>query len=430
MPNRRHTFSSSPPSSPTCTSMKFFTILSVSIVIIVSVFVLATLALSPHLSPFPSSSATNHGSVVVGYYADWTSSRLPPEQIPFDHLTHLNYAFAVVGQDSIPTFSTASLLDHVINLAHSHNVKVLLSIGGWTGSRYLSPTAASNATRTTFVQAVAKLVHEHNLDGVDIDWEYPGRQGMSCNIVHPQDSANLVLLLGDLRQALGQKEITMAVRIQPFDGPSGPLNDLTQFLPVLDRVNIMAYDIHGAWDGIANPNAPLHGIMSVESAIQAWTNAHWPAERIALGLPFYGRAVALTTVNGAPKFGDPISKVAPKGDQLDAPWAEPCPGAPALLSGVWTWRNLRQQGLLPSPGKAGNGWTRVFDTISVTPYLYNTQLKRIISYDDPISIQAKVNMAKCHGLAGVMVWELSEDNGELMHATTTTLSSSIDQAKC
>src|SRR5262245_20837695 len=90
---------------------------------------------------------------------------------------------------------------------------------------------------------------------------------MSCNMFAPADSANLLLLLTELRAALGPgKEITMATRIEPFDGPDGrPLTNLTAYKPVLDRVHIMAYDLNGAWSGIAGSHAPVKGFHAASA---------------------------------------------------------------------------------------------------------------------------------------------------------------------
>jgi len=360
---------------------------------------------------------------VVGYYADWTSGKLSPQSIPYSKLTHINYAFAVLSQNYTPTFQTQSTLQQVVQLAHSNHVKVLLSIGGWTGSQYFSAMCASATNRHTFITATLALVKQFNLDGVDIDWEYPGKAGDTCNVFTPNDSANYKTLLQELRSAFGPNlEITAAASITPWVGTDGqPMSDVSAYASLLDRVSIMAYDINGIWSKKTGPNAPLAGSQSVQSAIKAWTAAKFPASRLVLGLPLYGRAVTTTDSNmsqygGSPAEGVPISSTCPQGDQDDAPWADVCAGGPAVMSGVWQWRLLRQQGVLTSPTTAGQGWTRGVDSQSSTPWLYNANTKMFISYDDPSSIALKASAAKCNGLNGLMSWDLHQDNGELMDA--------------
>jgi len=366
------------------------------------------------------------GSVVVGYFPDWTVSSLPAEKVPFTKLTHVNYAFALVGQDNRIQLDSTSLLKQVVDLAHAKQTKVLISIGGWTGSRYFSSMAATAATRDVFVQDVISFIKSNNVDGIDLDWEFPGRLGMSCNVVDvANDSANLLLLLKELRTKIdaafgnAKKEITMAVRIAPFDGPSGtPLTDVSAYARYIDRINIMAYDIAGPWSKTTNANAPLTGPESFVGSLQAWRNAGFPAEKIVMGLAFYGRALKVTQPMHGKLAGTPIESVAPKGDQEDAPWAEPCPGAKETLSGTWQWNNIRAQGLLSSDkanAVAGQGWQKFWDDQTQTPWLYNDSDKIFITYDDARSLTVKADKALCEGLSGVMIWDLHQDNGELIN---------------
>ncbi|RKP06453.1 glycosyl hydrolases family 18-domain-containing protein [Thamnocephalis sphaerospora] len=104
----------------------------------------------------------------------------------------------------------------------------------------------------------------------------------------------------------------------------------------------------------------------------------------------------------------------PRGDQNDGQWGDPCPGAKWDFSGIWQWRNLRQQGVLTTPTTAAAPWKRFWDSVSQTPWLFNTADKTFISYDDTQSLSIKTKYARCSGLGGVMVWALHQDNGELM----------------
>jgi len=183
----------------------------------------------------------------------------------------------------------------------------------------------------------------------------------------------------------------------------------------------LAYDINGGWSKTTGPNAPFHGgAETLVGASQAWVKAGMPANKIAAGLAFYGRAVTTTqapAANASP-IGLPISSTVPQGDQEDAAWADPCPGSAAVMSGVWQWRNLRAQQALSSSGytTSGPGWTIGWDSASETPWLYRASDSTFVSYDDPKSLQIKVNWARCNGLAGVMIWDLHNDNGELLNA--------------
>lgn len=97
---------------------------------------------------------------------------------------------------------------------------------------------------------------------------------------------------------------------------------------------------------------------------------------------------------------------APKGDSDDAYWDDPyCNKDTGGLSGIWKWTNLRKEGLLKDDFVTpGEGWQRHWDQVSQTPWLFNPTTKNFISYDDPQSLNIKVEHALCEDLAGVMVW--------------------------
>ncbi|KAJ1928333.1 hypothetical protein FBU59_007138 [Linderina macrospora] len=125
-----------------------------------------------------------------------------------------------------------------------------------------------------------------------------------------------------------------------------------------------------------------------------------------------------------------ISTTVPKGDQEDEPWADTCAGGPAVYSGNWQYKHLRDQGLLTSPTTAAAPWVRTWDNATSTPWLFNPNTNIFISYDDPVSLKAKVDYAAAKGLAGTMLWSMESDyNDELLNvlnsfpdggSTTTT----------
>ncbi|KAJ3291887.1 hypothetical protein HK104_005727 [Borealophlyctis nickersoniae] len=391
-------------------------------------FLIATLALV-------ADSALAANKVVVGYFPNWLYAKYPVSSIPFDKYTHINYAFAVLNTASaIPTFSDPDLiptqLPQVVNGAHAAGSKVLLSVGGWTGCLKFSSMVKSASSRKTFIDWNVDFIKKYNTDGVDIDWEYPGEQGAGCNEVDVvNDTPNFAVLLKELRSALdanfgtggGRKEISLALKVFPFATPSGPSKDVSAFVPSVDRFHLMTYDINGAWANTTGPNAPLRhtpglGMQaSFVSAIDAWHAAGVPYSKIIGGLAYYGRAMqALVAADGTTQYIS-AKPGAPQGDSDDAYWQDPtCSADAGGTSGIWKWKNLRSQGVLTTPTTAGNGWTRYWDSSSQTPWLFNPSSKMFISYDDPVSLKAKVDYALCKGIGGVMVWEISQDNGELL----------------
>ncbi|KAG0172613.1 hypothetical protein DFQ28_010185 [Apophysomyces sp. BC1034] len=303
-------------------------------------------------------------------------------------------------------------------MAHQQGTKVMLSVGGWTGSQKFSPMVATAKSRQEFIDWNLNFMAKYNTDGVDIDWEYPGRQAAGCNEFQETDAENLLLLLQELRYALDlkfteHKEISMAVHVQPFVRKEGePMSNMSAYVPYFDYINLMTYDINGAWADVTGPNAPfMHetGVgapFSYVDSINAWLSAGVPANKINTGLAFYGRSMtAKADMSGSSQY-QPAQIGAPKGDSDDAYWADPyCPQDIDGVSGVWKWTNLRSEGVLHDDWVTTNAnWQRHWDNVSQTPWLYNKQTSTFVSYDDPFSLDIKVRHALCEGLAGVMVW--------------------------
>ncbi|KAG1150656.1 hypothetical protein G6F37_001650 [Rhizopus arrhizus] len=380
--------------------------------------------------------------VVVGYFPNWLYGRYTPSKIDFSKYTHIYYAFAIQNTASSPTWSDSGVFDSyvaygfpkLISLAHAAGTKVLVSVGGWSGSTQFSTMAASQTNRQAWIDWNINFIKQYNTDGVDIDWEYPTAKGAGCNAVNDNDVQNLNTLVKELRSALDSnfpnnyKELTMAVHITPFGGAT-PVTDASGFVPYVDRFHVMTFDVNGAWNSTSGPNAPFHntpgwgyGAGFVEG-IQSWNAAGVPYKKLAGGIPFYGRAQTLS-VDSAPKtqYNPAVSPNAPLGDQLDGPWQDAyCSSDSQSASGVWRWAYLRSQGILTSPTTAASPWIRNFDDHTQTPWLYNPTNKQYISYDDPVSLKVKVQYAADQGLAGLFAWSVDEDNGELLSVIASIL---------
>ncbi|KAI7831295.1 glycoside hydrolase superfamily, partial [Gamsiella multidivaricata] len=265
-------------------------------------------------------------NVVVGYWVPWGD--VPVAQLDMAKYTHINYGFGVtVKKNPNPTDITfdryydGTQMRALVARGKQFGVPILMSIGGWTGSQTFSTIAADPALRKTFINNAMVFVRNNtlpdyettpdgwNMGGIDIDWEYPGRAGAICNTYAPQDSANYLILLKELRAQMDlefpndRKLLTAAVRVQPFDGTDGkPLGDVSAFAQYFDWVSIMAYDIMGSWSATTGPNAPFKNgpspadPFSFVQSIDSWTAAKFPANKLVLGTAFYGRSV-ITTVD-------------------------------------------------------------------------------------------------------------------------------------
>lgn len=239
-------------------------------------------------------------------------------------------AFAVPTSDFNVKFigwNSDSLLKSLVATAHARNTKVAIAIGGWSDSKYFSDAVNSASSRTVFVNNIARMVNQYGVDGVDIDWEYPGAGGAAGNKIRSTDTANFLLFLQQLRQVLGAKShITTSATHRAFIGDGGsPIADVSAFAKVLDGVLVMNYDVWGgeccgrvgslisstatdyaftppAASSRPGPNAPLTNACpnslqpnaNMLSAIQAWSGAGMPRSKILMGVPAYGYVSAST----------------------------------------------------------------------------------------------------------------------------------------
>ncbi|KAI8071561.1 glycoside hydrolase superfamily [Gongronella butleri] len=376
---------------------------------------------------------------LVGYFPNWLYAKYPATSINFDKYTHINYAFAVMVSGSTPTYTDPSevqtQLPQLVQAAHAKSTKVLLSIGGWSGCLTFSTMSADANQRKTFINWVTNEIKTYNLDGVDIDWEYPGSVGAGCNSMDlANDAANYLTLLTELKAALGSLELSIACHVRPFLTPSGTMTDVSAYAKVIDRFNLMTYDINGAWNSTSGPNAPfnfqpgLGDADSFVSSIDAWMSAGVPASKIVPGLAFYGRsATATVDMSNTNQYQPQVAGNAPQGDSDDAYWQDQfCSKDPGGLSGVWKYSHLRSQGLLTTPTTAGSGWVRNWDNVTQTPWLFNPSSKVFISYDDPQSIGIKTDYAISKNLGGLMVWSVDEDSSsnELLNVAAKILGGS------
>ncbi|KAF9559452.1 glycoside hydrolase family 18 protein [Agrocybe pediades] len=374
--------------------------------------------------------------VATGWYAGWYGDKLPPSQISWSKYNSLTFAFATTTPDpSVLALDdqSAALLPTFVTEAHNNNVKALLSVGGWGGSLYYSTAVGNAQNRTAFVKAIVGLANQYNLDGIDFDWEYPGKQGIGCNAISPSDSANFLSFLQELRQdPVGAKlSLTAAVGITPFAGSDGnPMTDVSAFASQLDHIAIMNYDIYGSFSSTVGPNAPLDDTCatvksgSATSAIKAWTSAGFPASKIALGVAAYGHSFFVDKANAFDSTNTTELALFPAFDKekqplgdSDVPGAPPSTdqcGNPVGVAGTFDFVGMITNGFLDVNGNAAPGIDYRFDECSQTPFVYNPTNQTMISYDDAKSFAAKGQFINDNNLAGFAVWHIAADSNNIL----------------
>jgi len=379
---------------------------------------------------FPATQIVLPGKVAAGWFAGWHESQFPASQVPWNRYTHVTYAFAVTTSDTTKLDESGLTgLPTFVSEARKNGVRPLVSIGGWTGSRYFSNAVASAPNRTAFVKTVTDLAVKYRVDGLDFDWEYPDEAGSGCNKHGPGDTPNFLLFLEQLRtHPVGKLlAVTVAAGISPWLGTNGePLKDVSGFAKVVDYVAIMNYDIWGPWSPTVGPNAPLYDSCapkadqggSASSAVEAWTKAGMPSNKLALGVPSYGHSYRVLKKNAYSSNGQLalfppfVANDQPAGDKWDSQPGGPgdCGGAASTQpGGVIEYWGMIQLGYINTNGNPEPGRTYRFDTCSKTSFIYDPTKQIMVSYDDPQSMRAKGQFIGEQKLRGFSLWEVGGD---------------------
>ena len=331
--------------------------------------------------------------MVVGYVFTQDTA-LQPGQIDAHSLTRVNYAFANIKDGRMVTgFAWDAANFALLTGLRKQNPSftVLVSVGGWLWSTDFSDISLTAQSRSLFIQSVMDFLRQYDLDGLDIDWEYPGMEGAGHRF-RSEDGRNFTLLLKELRKHFDQEAAKSHRRLYLTiaAGASSDYLAHTEMAKVqkyVDTVNLMAYDyVEPGSDPLTGHHAPLFTNpadarnYSGDASVRAFEQAGVPAEKILLGLPFYGHV-----------WGE----VADRNHGLMQP-GKALPNAYAPYSAI-TATMLNQ------------GFVRYWDPIASSPYLYNSEKRIFVSYEDTESIAAKCHYVLTHKLGGVMFWDYSGD---------------------
>jgi chitinase len=269
--------------------------------------------------------------------------------------------------------------------------------------------ALTRQSRNIFIASVVDFVRSHQLDGLDIDWEYPGMPGATPHF-RPEDKQTYTLLLKELRARFNQleKELHRPLFVTIATGASQEFLDHTEMDQVqkyVDTINLMAYDYYEPGSGpITGHHAPLFANpadpekASAANSVEEYEKAGVPAEKIVLGVPFYGHVWGQVPGTNHGLFQP--------GKEVPHSYAQYGAGPDAMLK---------------------NGFIRYWDPIAEAPYLYNAEKQIFMSYEDPESLALKCKYVLAHQLKGIMFWDYESDSsGALLDAVNDGFGRSLE----
>lgn len=336
---------------------------------------------------------------LVGYFPYYaTRARsFPVADIPAALLTHVVYAFAQVTADGL--CASINPQDDCGNFQQLKALKqqypqlmTLISIGGFSNSGNFPSAAASEASRQILAQSCVAFMKQNDLDGLDIDWEFP----------EAADTANYTALLQELRCQLdAQGSVDGRSYLLTIAAPAGASHyvnlALDQVQTCVDWVNLMAYDFAVDTSPVTDFDAPLYvpaddpgalGTLSgdnVDAAVKAYLAAGVPAGKLVVGTHFEG-----TGWQGVPNTNKGLYQA--NTGPADGTWGP----------GSFDYKDLAQNYLASYP--------RFWHDTAQVPWLYNSATGIMISYDDPQSLGLKAGYVVANGLGGIMIWQLSADD--------------------
>jgi chitinase len=321
---------------------------------------------------------------------------LGQDEVAATLLTRVNYAFANIESGKIVQgYSHDRENFQVLNNLKAANpgLEVLVSVGGWLWSGSFSDVALTASSRKVFIDSVVQFVRENKLDGLDIDWEYPASAG-NGNKFRPEDKQNYTALLRELRSRFNKEEKSLGrpliLSVAVGSGEEFIANtEMKKVQRFVDSVNLMCYDYYESdSDAITGHHAPLYANpadpkhASADASVALFEQAGVPAQKLVLGVPFYGHTWA---------------------DVGDTNHGLYQPGKKAT---VWANYNNISGTLL------ANGFVRYWDSVSNVPWLYNPATRTFISYEDTASIGVKCQYIRNHRLGGMMFWEYTGDTAD------------------
>lgn len=398
---------------------------------------------STNTSTNTTSDTTTNTSVkqskkVMGYVAQWDmyDRKYPIETIPGDKLTHIMYAFCLPNPNQEdynklkehypfppkPYYPPPQLPEGAFAIHDEYafeqqvpalmalkqkypHLKICISLGGWTLSWTMSKVMSTPSLRSQFIKSSVDAIIKYGFDGFDLDWEYPGKQGAGYNVVDEvNDKVNVATFFKELKAELKTRLPSKHIELSVASGANKKvIEQYKDSIQYLDYFNLMTYDFYGSWGNgghlsglYQNPQQgnPEDGFNIDAAVTSALTIC--PKEKLCIGVPFYARGWQSLQKDPNNPTAPIIFGVSTQGPGITK--SQNAGGEPGLTC----WKDLRD-----FIGKNNN--IEYFDDVAKVPYVYNSTTGETWTYDNPKSIQFKIQYLKEKDLAGLIIWQLSDD---------------------
>jgi len=307
------------------------------------------------------------------------------KQYPLDKLTHIIYSFLKIQNDTL-TFHNQDQENTVRQLvalkAANPQLKIMVSVGGWSGCSFCSDLFASDEHRKNFAKTTVALFKQYGIDGLDLDWEYPAIEGYPGHKYDAADKNNFTELIKALRQEMGN-DLLLTFAAGGFVKYLEESVDWDAVMPLVDFVNLMTYDLVGGYSTATGHHTLLQdhrlGQESTTKCVNWLLDKNIAANKLIIGAAMYARV-----------------------------WEN----VPDIDHGLYQPGKFKQ-GVAFADFKTyfsdTSGYKYYWDKKAKAPYQYNASKKLFATFDDERSIGEKAKFIRRKKLGGIMFWELAQD---------------------
>ena len=319
---------------------------------------------------------------VIAYY---TGNGETLAEYPLKKITHLIYSFLHLRNDSLTYWNDRqrTVLLHLSEVKKQYpHLKIMVSLGGWGGCAPCSEIFATQERRDSFALSVVSLLKEFNLDGLDLDWEYPAIEGYPGHAYDSSDKAHFTSLVKTLRLAFGT-EYLLSFAAGGFEKYLTNSIEWAEVMPQVDFVNLMTYDLVSGFSKLTGHHTPLLDYQPDQQSTSkcvTWLLGHQvKKEQLVIGAAFYARV-----------WSDVISENHGLYN-------------PGNFKEMVSFRNF------DTYFSDTTGFSYFWDKKAKAPYYYNESKQLFATFDDKHSVAAKMKFIRRNKLGGIMFWELTDD---------------------